>query len=50
MQEDGHLVLYNRDVIEQDNSAVWATKVGGNYGHYAILEDDGRFIIYDGDN
>ena len=50
MQKDNHLILRNNDSVE-----VWATGVyigrDGNAwekGGYAILQDDGNFVVYDG--
>ena len=52
MQSDNHLVLY-----DTDSSVIWApgVHIGKDdkqwaKGAYAIIEDDGNFAVYDGNN
>jgi hypothetical protein len=40
MQYDGNLVTY------AGSRPVWSTGTAGNYGNYAIFQNDGNFVVY----
>lgn len=44
MQNDGNLVLYNKD-----NQPLWATMTSGS-GLYAVFQYDGNLVVYNKDN
>jgi hypothetical protein len=44
MQYDGNLVTY------AGSRAVWSSGTAGNYGNYAIFQNDGNFVVYNAGN
>ncbi|MFI0418684.1 hypothetical protein [Spongiactinospora sp. 9N601] len=40
MQEDGNLVL------QSGGAALWSSKTGGNAGAFAVMQNDGNFVVY----
>jgi hypothetical protein len=40
MQSDGNLVLY------QGGNALWSSQTAGSGGAFAIMQDDGNFVVY----
>jgi hypothetical protein len=46
MQADGNLVEYRNDT----GYWVWSTWTGGRPVSRAIMQDDGNFVLYDGNN
>lgn len=46
MQDDGNLVLYNKEANSE--IAIWSTGTYGNCNAYALVQDDGNFVVYRG--
>ena len=51
-ESDGNLVLYIDDPSENPNaglinSAIWSAFTQNNSASYAIMQDDGNFVVYD---
>lgn len=46
MQSDGNLVLYFSP-FGTWQEALWASNTGGHPGAWAIMQDDGNFVVYD---
>lgn len=44
MQYDGNLVTY------AGSKAVWSSGTAGNFGNYAIFQNDGNFVVYNAGN
>ena len=44
MQHDGNLVTY------AGNKAVWNSGTSGNYGNYAVFQNDGNLVVYNAGN
>lgn len=41
LQSDGNLVLYSA------TKALWSTRTNGKDSHYAVMQTDGNFVLYD---
>ena len=49
-QEDGNLCVYIYPEIPEYNCCIWATNTNGTVPGKAVLQNDGNFVVYDGNN